>query len=51
MILTREHLLVRREQLTTALSELAGAVQMIDELLEYEAQAVVGPTPEESKEG
>lgn len=48
--ITREHLLERRGQLTAALSELAGAVQMIDELLEHEAQAVVGPTPEESKE-
>lgn len=50
MDITKELLLDRRAQIATALSELSGALAMIDELLEYEAQAVVGPTPEESKE-
>ena len=47
----REHLLQRRAQLITALSELHGAIDIIDELLEYiETQDVAGPTPDESEE-
>ena len=51
MELTRDLLLDRRARLTTALSEFSGALAILDELLEYEAQAVVSPTPEESEEG
>jgi hypothetical protein len=49
MELTKELLLSRRAQLSTALSELSGAIAMIDELVETLAAA--DPAPDESREG